>query len=64
MITTAKLNIEIAAFDTGIDIVIEGRHYYLNYDMVRSEPELRNQLASEAAHVYNAVVGLLKEMAS
>ena len=65
-----QLNISINPhhYNNDAEIVIAGgadtRCYILHTNDIKSEQDLRTLLSSEADHVYNAVVGMLKEMAA
>ncbi len=61
---TTELNIRIEASDVLALLIVNNNRYYLHYDVLADEPALRNHLANEPEYIYNAVVALLKEMAS
>jgi hypothetical protein len=58
------LNISINADDEGAVLTINGASRYINPALYKTEMDLRILLRDEPDYVYNAVVGLLKEMAS
>ncbi len=64
MVKTQQLSISINADNEGAVITINGESRYIDPDRYPTEAHLRNLLQDHPDYVYNAVIALLKEMAS
>ena len=58
-----SLNIKVVPYDADADLIINGKHYLIETARLKDLEDLSNLVHDQPDYVFDALVGLLQEMA-